>query len=308
MQMIQDMILISDLHLTMEKPVSRIDDVKEEQDRMLRFIGSYAVDNGIKTILQAGDFVDQKRSWELMQYLSVMLRTWKERGITVYSVMGQHDSYYHNMTNEKTVMGVLFSSGLVKRLTSSPVVLQEARIYGASYGEPVQTCLHQKGNYSMLVVHAPILWKKAWKQQEEFIYAPDAARTYKHDLILCGDQHHKFLYHNDNAQVVLNTGPMMRLKANERDHKPGFYHFEGKTAKLKWVELPYEKDCWSVLHLEREKHQEEMFEKFTSRLTEGGGSAPTVSFDKKLRGYFTKHKTKGSVQQIISEKMASTEG
>lgn len=305
--MIPDMILLSDLHLTMEKPIARIDDVQEEQDRMLRFIGSYAVDNGIKVILQAGDFVDQKRSWELLQYLSTMLRTWKERGISVYSVMGQHDSYYHSMTNEKTVMGVLFSSGLVTRLGSRPVSMNSAaRIYGASYGEPIVPVTNLKGTYSILAVHAPILWKKVWKQQEDYMYAPDVLRDSYYDLILCGDQHQKFLYDNDLGRRIVNTGPMMRLKANERDHKPGFYHFS--NGKLKWVELPYEKDCWSVLHLEREKHQEEMFEKFTSRLTEGGGSAPTVSFDKKLRVYFTKHKTKGSVQQIISEKMAAVEG
>lgn len=306
--MVNDLIMLSDLHLTMDTPVSRTDNVQEEQDRMLRFIAKYALDNGIKVILQAGDFVDQKRSWELLQYLTQMLRIWKERGLCVYTVFGQHDSYYHNMTNKKTVMGVLISAGLLKRLNSTPVSIGTIRLYGSSYGEIIHRVENPKGVYNILVVHAPILWKKAWKQQEDYVYAPDALREYKYDVILCGDQHQKFIYRNDWHQVALNAGPMMRLDAREKDHEPGFYHYQIKQGRAKWVPLPFEKDCISVQHLERQSHQEELFEQFTARLNATEGPVAAVSFEKALRTYFKKNKTPQGVQKVIAEQFAALEG
>lgn len=306
--MINELLLFSDMHLTMDHPVCRTDDVQEEQDRMLRFIAQYALGNGVRTIVQAGDMTDQKRSWELLPYLSKMLRSWKERGLCVYTVLGQHDSYYHDMTNEKTVMGVLISSGLVTRLTMNPVKLGTIHLYGSSYGEKVQRVGNPKGTFNILAVHAPILWKKIWSKQEDCIYAPDFLAANNYDVVICGDQHQKFIYRNEWHSVIMNTGPMMRLDAREKKHQPGFYHYNIEKGQAKWVPLPYAEDCISTQHLERKQHQEELFEKFTSTLNAADGRSAAVSFDKSLREHFKTFETKGSVQRIIAEEFAALEG
>jgi predicted phosphodiesterase len=255
--------------------------------------------------------VDIKRSWELLQKLAKFLERWKRKGVNLYTVLGQHDSYYHDMTNEKTILGVLISSGLVTRLTSCPILVGEYKdvgthqIYGASYGEEIPEVDGYGKGLKILVVHKQILVKKEFAQQEEYMLASSFLKEHKDfDLILCGDAHQRFEV-KQGKRWICNTGVMLRMEASQQmmKHAPGFYVYDTKDNSLKWVGIPHGKASvvMSKEHLEKEKEKKHNFDLFIAKVKESGDEQKSVSFEKNLAMIMKKNKTKDSVKKIVSE-------
>jgi hypothetical protein len=317
--------LFSDWHCVSEKPISRIDNVLDEQGKSFTFIWDYLFANGIKHVLQAGDMVDVRRSWWLLQFLTSLFKGWNDKGLQIYGVMGQHDSYYHNMDVNTTVLGVLFNSGLVQRLGSSPTIIGDTAIYGCSWGEKVPEVQQIRGVNlpkewcNILVIHKQILMKKFWKDQSEFEYAPDFLhKNYEYDLILCGDAHQKFAFQDGtkkDRRIICNTGPLMRLIANEHEmnHMPGFYVYDTNDRDLKWVAIPAPKgeDIFTTKHLEVKQRQEALFTEFMDKVKKMHGikgKEDRPLFDKVLRTFGKENHIRPEVMQIIYEQFERVEG
>lgn len=296
--------LLSDIHLVAENPIARLDDIVVTEFGKLSAVFMYCIEHNIDVILQAGDLVDIKRSWELLPRLTTFLNSY--RGIQLYLVRGQHDSYYHSMTNEKTIVGVLVASGLVNLLGEighSIGTPGAVYVYGASWGEPVPKPTTKGLN--ILVVHKQILMNKIWKKQSEFDYAPEFLITHKeYDLILCGDHHRKFYFKN-GKRIICNTGPMMRLEANKdmMEHTPGFFVYDTNKGSCEWITIPSLPSTvvLSTKHLDAKHQMEKSFEEFTTKIQEAAEGKKTLSFDRNLRLMIHRLKTKDSVRKIISE-------
>jgi predicted phosphodiesterase len=304
--------LLSDCHLTSEKPVGRIDN-----DMLLVGLGKleqvfqYAYDNNIQNVISAGDFVDLKRSWELLSALTSFLEKWKRKGINLYSILGQHDSFYHSMGNLKTIMGVLISAGLITRLTDKGQLVAEQRnidtyAYGSSYGEEIPKITTTGIN--ILIIHKQILMSKIFNQQEGHIYAPAFLKEQKdYDLILTGDAHQKFSF-NIDKRIICNTGVMMRLEASEQmfEHKPSFGIYDTETRKLEFKELKVQ-DANKILsrtHIEKQEERKNNFDMFILQVQESNENSKELSFDKNLRIIMKEHKATDDVRNHISEYMA----
>jgi len=63
-------LLLSDLHLVVDNPVARLDDLTEIQWDKLDWVYEYAKKNGVELVLQAGDLTHTKRSWSLLKRLT----------------------------------------------------------------------------------------------------------------------------------------------------------------------------------------------------------------------------------------------
>lgn len=300
-------IFTSDWHLLNDNPVGRLDNVVDTQWDKLGFIFTYAKMNGVGLILQAGDMTDIKRSWELLQMLSEFLTEFPS--INLLMVKGQHDSYYHDMQNKKTIVGVLESSKLLTVLDEDPEMCSdEIAIYGASYGENVPKVVTPEA-LNILVIHKQILVNKIFEGQKDY----ESASTFlkenpDYDLILCGDVHQRFEKRLGN-RIICNTGPLLRLEATSAmmAHKPGFYVFnsDGHTS-LEWVEIP-SSDGSKILsrdHLERQKKKDISFESFISRVQESADETKTVSFDKNLEIVMKKNKSSQTVRSLVTRYLA----
>ncbi len=308
--------LLSDCHATNEKPVGRIDtDMLSVGLGKLEQVFEYAEKNNIQSIIQAGDFVDIKRNWELLSALTRFLEKWKKKGINLYSILGQHDSYYHSMSNEKTILGILISAGLITRLTKEPrygfkdITLnpkEKINFYGASYGEEIPKVITKGLN--ILVIHKQILMSKIFNQQEGHIYAPTFLKENEdYDLILTGDAHQKFSF-NIGKRIICNTGVMMRLEASEDmfEHKPSFAVYDTETRKLEWHELKVQ-DVEKILsrsHIEKQAERKNNFDNFISKVKESNEDSKELSFDKNLRIEIRRHKANEDVKKYISEYIA----
>lgn len=305
--------LLSDCHLCVDKPIGRLDnDMLQVGLNKLHIVFEKSYSMGIRDIIQAGDFVDVKRSWELLSALTKFLEVWKKKGMRLYSVLGQHDSYFHDMSNEKTIMGVLISSGLITRLSANPVYSDGRmfRMYGASYGEEIPATNDMYRN--ILVCHRQILMQKIWRQQEGCEYAPKFLKDHnRYELILVGDAHQKFDFKLDN-RVICNSGPLMRLEATEAmmNHVPGFYAYSGKRVKpLSWHDCGAKlgKEILSKEHIAIRKKQQQNFDDFIDKVKEIDQENQSLDFNKNLRMIMRQGQVNKDVRHKVSEYLAKGE-
>lgn len=301
-------ILLSDLHLTNTNPVGRLDNVVDVQWEKLAFVFMVASTQGVSLILQAGDMTDTKRSWELLQKLSFFLSNMPDK-IKVFCVKGQHDSYYHSMDNQKTIVGVLESSKLVAVLNDKPINIGDVSFYGASYGEDIPKVITPK-SINILVVHRQILVNKIYAQQKDYELAPAFLKEHDdYDLILCGDVHQKF-QKGYGESIICNTGPLLRLEATQAmiEHEPGFFIYDTDRLKknpLQWVKIPCAKgsDVLSREHIKKQKDRQHNFEAFIQRVQETDDTK-SISFDENLKIIMQKNETSKPVRSIVVNYLA----
>lgn len=301
-------ILLSDLHLVESNPVGRLDDVTETQWKKLQYVFDYAKKSKIEFILQAGDTTDVRRSWELIVRLLQFLRGYKN--IRLCLVRGQHDSYYHSMTNDKTISGALVHSGLVNLLSEKPIEIGDGVfVYGASYGEDVPVVTTEGLN--ILVIHKQILMDKIWATQDDFVFAEDFLKTHDDfDLILCGDAHQSFIHHAWGRHIC-NTGVMLRLEASKQmmEHQPVFYVYDTGRGDLFPVLIPNLPSSVVLTrdHLEKKIEKKENFELFIDRVKNTDGVERTIGFEDNLKTILFRNKSSDGVRSVVSEYLAKVE-
>lgn len=234
-------ILLSDVHLSMKNPKSRLDILPETQWEKLTYVFEFAARHSCP-ILQAGDLCDNPRSWYLLPLLASFLRSYQKRNVHLYCIFGQHDTYLYSETSRSaTITGSLAKGGLLHILTATPTLIEGIEVVGASFGEPVPEP-PREGRNTILVVHAPISTRELWpghKYNSAVVYS----KRHPYDLILCGDIHRKFrtIVGTKNKKYCVNTGPLLRREAKEYNfkHKPGFALWTPEaTSPLKFINVP----------------------------------------------------------------------
>lgn len=296
-------VLLSDIHATVKNPVGRKDDVRKTLFRKLRFIFKMAKRRDA-IILQAGDFFDKPRDWNLLLSIINLIKTYK---IKIYTVYGQHDTYLRaNINKTGTTLGVLFKTGYLNILSDEPVRENGVKIYGASWGQEIPK---PKGRNNILVVHAPVSVSKLYPKHK-FI-KPDefASQWKKYDLILVGDIHRSFFYANDSTTVI-NTGPMLRLDATEynMDHRPCGYVYNSESKTLDKFTIPHEDGEQVIIrsHIEQSQFNESVMEKFVNSLEldiDDDKSSDAMTIGEILLDYYKKKSIKNRIQKIIAKEM-----
>jgi len=302
-------VLLSDMHLTWDRPVARLDDIVQTGLRKFKFVLDFAVQNEAH-ILQAGDMFDTPRSWRMLDQVIRLLQSSSPvvkssafvRGI--FAVFGQHDTYlYSEDTRDSTALGILMSTSLVE--FSECLFADEVNLYGASYGQSIPDPELRDG-VNILVLHKMILKHKVWSGQSDYEYAPEFLRKYKDfDLILCGDAHQKFLF-RDKDRWICNTGPMLRLEASDSmfQHHPGFWLYDTKDKSLKWEQIPHElaSKVLTRAHLQRAEYVEEIMGKFVESI-KSGVDIQGASFRENLEAFLVQNNVSQPVRSILSEVM-----
>jgi len=295
-------LLLSDLHLVVDNPVARLDDLTEIQWDKLDWVYEYAKKNGIELILQAGDLTHTKRSWSLLNRLTDFFSFYDD--IPTWIVKGQHDSYFHDLDNNKTTTGILLSARLLTLLDKNGWSSKGVTVYGASYGEEVPFDL-RASDYNILVIHAPIAEKGIpgvnYIDALQFLKEHD-----EYDLILCGDIHEKFLIKH-KGRVICNTGPMLRIEATKYmlNHRPCFFVFDtDKKNMIEEVLIPTApgKLVLSRDHIEKQKQRQDEFNDFIERVKDASGVS-SVDFLENLNLIMKKNKTPSAVKRIVEKYM-----
>jgi len=299
---------ISDIHLTAKNPIARLDDITITQFDKLKYVLNWAYDNDA-IIIQAGDFFNKPRSWSL---LPKMIDILYYHSVNVYCVFGQHDTYFYNeQTRESTSLGILEKVDLVKSLDSTGYTIPNKGIllYGTNWGEEVPIPKNNDGETCILSIHAPISTEPLFPDHK-YTSAQRFFDKYKkyYDLIICGDIHRQFHIQEDGYHLI-NTGPMLRITADEYNfiHCPSFIEYDTNTGEVEWHHIPHKnaKEVLTRQHIENKIQNTEMLEEFVQNLK--------TSFDvgynltENIMEYLKTNPQSKEVKEILAEVMEDGE-
>lgn len=281
------LILINDFHLVATNPECRLDHLPDTQFDKLNFINEYAREHNC-SVLCAGDLLDSPRSWYLLPKLT---KTLSDSGIDWYVVYGQHDTYqYSDRHRDATSLGVMINSGVVKILSDTPSVIENFAVYGANHKDIVPDpwdlnkinvlCVHES------IALEPIYWDHQFVDAKEYLESHP-----KYTIIHCGDIHRNFTYQCDSGRMIVNSGPILRIEADEYTiaHKPCFFHVESGGAgwNIDVVEIPHQPAELVMTrgHIVRSKKRESLLKEFIELVDSGANFE--VNFLENLRSQYS---------------------
>ena len=234
---------------------------EEDMKSKTEFIRKWCKDHKIYKILFTGDLVDtnEERKWSFNQYVDNKneLLKFKEQGIKLWSVAGNHDMFNGMAQTTKTVFGEFVREDVINYLTINPLVQpfndqngirREINIYGVDYSKHKENVMvtlkdindhKEPSSFTAVVFHAHCT--PAEIAVTDFTYE-NLLKTYPNiDLFICGHYHGGFptgVYYKEDGQqkdhvTIINNWSMQRVVRdyyNEMDvHTPEFEH-----VKIGW--------------------------------------------------------------------------
>jgi DNA repair exonuclease SbcCD nuclease subunit len=287
-----DYILTSDWHIRLDKPVCRTDDFLTAQSIKIKFILSLAR-NCNCPILIAGD-VGHKPLWgdRLLNYFIDILNDFHD--VDIYVVAGQHDLPNHRLDKwEEGGLGVLSKNGYIKILTEKFKTIQPF-----SYGEKIEDT-----DSEIVLVHHMIIKSqkdKLWHDQNAHSAKWHLRKLPSAKLVVSGDNHQSFAVEYEGRWLV-NAGSLMRMSANQIDHKPSVYLWYAEDNSIERVYLPIADDVISREHIDVANERNERIESFVNRLKETEELG--LSFESNMKEFFKTNKTRRKVMEKVWESM-----
>jgi DNA repair exonuclease SbcCD nuclease subunit len=308
-------IFLSDLHLSLDKPVARTDkDFLKTQLDKLKFILDFS-EKEHAPILQAGDFFHVPRSWGLLPKVWDLLNQYQ---LKISVVFGQHDRYMYSKDFHSTNLGILVKGGMVHLLDELGIEYPgDHVVFGCGYGDWKINGLPKprEGKRNILVIHREITDQRISKFQEEWITADEWVKNTKFEITVCGDVHREF-YRGDDKHELFNCGPMIRRECSEDmlAHRPGFLFYDSDNLALSanWIEIPCE-DADTVFdkrHIDTMKargERKKMFEEFVNALGEDK-ELIGLDYNSNLKTTMKEMKVNERVKEIIGETVITVEG
>jgi DNA repair exonuclease SbcCD nuclease subunit len=304
---------VSDVHLSSQNPVCRKDDLRSVQWDKLNFVyDTAALAYDCTAVVFAGDLVDVACSWSLLPELAEFLSK-RRKAINTWTVFGQHDTYMYNaIGRRKTIVGSLAAAGLLSVVgdPNTPFIVQGGAgrwvLHGASYGQPPEEPLTTAEQYrNILITHAPISDQALWEGQSYFDAKRFLAEHPKYDLIVCGDIHRAFNISIGKRRII-NTGPLLRRKADEAEQRPHFYILDLDSGKLEKVPVPHSvaEEVISREHIEQERAYDRLLQQLQTPVDSTADAASTaVHFEDTLREVAASNvdKINSNVVRLVAE-------
>lgn len=204
-------LFIGDPHLDSMTPVSRADNYREVTLGKLDQIKNICIENNIKTAVFSGDmFSTLNQSLIFMNQVIDKFNEFQESEIEVLTLIGNHDLPRNNMSLLKnTPIYTLLAKGVVKRVTTDPLVPYKVNDYVNLYGidytykESVRDIVLEDNKVNLLIMH----------------YATDNTvpadnipyEDYRDfDLVFSGHDHHYYPTYSIDKTTILRPGSMTR--------------------------------------------------------------------------------------------------
>ena len=302
-------IILSDLHLTCNTPVARLDNIEETWKRKFEFILKYSVENDFPIII-AGDVFDKPRDWKTLSEFIKLITQYEP---SIMAVFGQHDMYLYSANKDYTSLGILIKSELVGELGEVPAgggANDRVKIYGASWGQEVPLPNYDDGCVNILVIHKNISDRPLFPGHEYTDALQFLQKHPEYQVIVCGDIHRRFYAGGipkleRNRRIIINPGPLLRMEATEYNmtYEPKFAVLDIDTQSVEWVTIPHEpaEKVLSRKHIENKKETESMLDEFIKNVSVD--HKITFSFKENLQEYLTKNKTSQEIKDVISKIM-----
>lgn len=278
-----DALLCADSHIRSDVPLCRIDDYLGNQINKLSFIAMTARKYKIP-ILHAGDLFHKSttnRFWEVQIINSF-------RYLQLYIIPGNHDLIGHNLeTFHYSSIGVI--NAAFEKMNDVLISVD-----GFKYSGKLNLC-----GKRIAIIHEYIHAPKNKNHKIEG-YSTDQIfdKLSDYDLILTGDNHITFTKQRKN-QLLVNPGSMMRMNADQVDHKPCVFLWYAEDNRVEQVFLPIDKNAVDVAHIDIEKEKSDRTNAFVERMN--NDYELSLSFQNNMKQHLKVNKTRPAVENIIWE-------
>jgi DNA repair exonuclease SbcCD nuclease subunit len=298
-------ILTADIHLREDQPVCRTDDYGKAQEKAIDLLDTIQHDHSCP-ILIVGDLFDK---WKP----SPNLLTWSIKHLpnrliedTILVTPGQHDLPNHNIDLlPKSGLSTLEAAGTIKILRYGIHELKirdiKINIHSYPFGSEIKPIdkhpRHEKrADRDIAITHYFTYQGKAWPGCK----SPNAKTLLKkmkgYDLVVTGDNHQPFVIRDEN-RVLVNPGSMMRMKADQVNHKPRLYLYYAEDNTIEPVFFPIEEGVISRIQIEKEKEKDDRIKAFVSSIKNQGETR--LNFRENLKTYFLNNRESRAVRNII---------
>lgn len=291
-----DAIITADIHLRESSPISRTDDYWKAQAKKIEFLKELQQEHDCP-VLDAGDLFDQ---WKP----SPRLLAWAIENLPadMITVPGNHDMPQHNIDLlHKSGLAVLKAADTISILSGGErLAASSFYVFGYAWRDKVPQKAPGIKGYKVAIIHDMVYMKhEGWP-----VPATPAGILLDHfpgyDLIITGHNHTPFV-HEDNGRLVVNPGSMMRMDADQADHKPRCYLWNAKENKVKPVYFPIEKGVVSRDHIDDKKNRDKRLDAFVESID--NMKSLDLDFEGNLEAFMAEEKTNDDVRKVVYECM-----
>ena len=297
-----DAILSADIHAREDKPVSRTDSYWEAQAKKLKWLSDLQKKHGCP-ILDAGDPLNTHRvSPFLEQYL---IKNIPNEFITVMGNPGIHNPHYSKEAYEKSSIAVLEASGAIRVLKNDSFFKSDnLEVTGITWGTNLVKWLSESDRIGNILLFHTMCYQGRPPYpgaDKEGGTALSLLKKYPDfDLIVTGHNHQSFVQEH-KGRILVNPGSMMRMTADQDEHRPCVYLWYAESNTVEPVYYPIEKGVISREHLDKVQERDERMEAFVEQLrtdTELG-----LSFEGNMEKFLAANEVDAQVKNLIGEAM-----
>jgi DNA repair exonuclease SbcCD nuclease subunit len=285
-------ILTADWHIRADSPVCRTDDFQKAMWEKVDFVFKLAEECNAPIFL-AGDLGHRPQwpNWLLekfMDYINDYKYAEDFSIIEIALAFGQHDLPEHNIDLfSKSGVGVLFQAGYISSEFDGTAFFH--------YGQKIK----KKKGADIAIAHQMVIKDKPeWPGQ-----VADSAKSLlkkfpQYRLIVSGDNHKPFVVEHE-GRILVNPGSLMRTTADQIDHKPRVYLWDGEGVEP--VYLPIKQGVISREHIDIGAERDHRISAYIDRLNtkyEVG-----LDFKKNMVEHFDKNRTRKEITGRVWEAM-----
>lgn len=223
-----NIIATADWHLSKSTPISRTDpDYFQTGLDKIQQVANYA--RKYKAVIcVAGDIFDNLRVTPYM-----INKVYEAlQGIFVFSVAGQHDMEYRNIT-EACAYSTLVELSCIRHLSKNNRTYDNVLFSGVSFNEDVPRSLYS----DVVLVHKTITENDPPFFLKDAVKSSSIMKLLKEcRIIISGDYHVPFVKKKYN-QVLVNCGSLMRRGKDQMDYKPCVWLIDTDTLAVKALPL-----------------------------------------------------------------------
>lgn len=148
-------VFVGDMHLNASTPKSRIDDYPSTMMDKLELLRNYLIVANVKYMICAGDVFHKAKQPSDFEYrVAQEFLRFKESGIRVFSIFGNHDQQWDRLdTYDKTSLGLMFLTGVIEpfsRITFNGS--RKVNIYGCHFPNDIPD-IADFDSYNIVVAH-----------------------------------------------------------------------------------------------------------------------------------------------------------
>ena len=286
-------ILTADWHLRDTQPKCRTDVYYETQFKKLTFIKDLQVQHSNCPVLIAGDVFDIPKPSPMLLTSTLYYLPYH-----IVCIPGQHDLPEHVLENFNQSGLAVIEQGsdcivLKNNVDYIPSINNGKEIAGFPYGTQLKNVKQH-----IALIHTLIQEPQNTNKNIPYDYNCISIMKKLSDfkLIVSGDNHKPFVY-KKGKQLIVNPGSIMRMDADQINHKPRVYLWYAKENIVEPVYLPIEKDVITRQHIEKKQEEDERIEVYKKRLK--ADIKIGISFEKNMKKYVHKNEIKKSVEKEI---------